>query len=93
MNKNENEKINEKHSDVYKCQICNKESKNSIDAITHMLDHGSSALEAITALIKDQKVGRVLTSDRARDDRVRISTDDDIAASKDKKAMLSVQKA
>gem|GEM_PF-5836993 len=93
IDKKIDKKINKKHSDTYKCQICNRESKNSVDAITHLLDHGSSALEAINALIRDQKVGRVLTSDRARDDRVRTSTDDDMAASKKKKVMSSAQEA
>ena len=57
---------NEIKVESYKCQICNKEAKNSVDAITHYLDHGSSALNAVNALIKDQRTGSVTTEDRAR---------------------------
>lgn len=49
---------------TYICQICGKEAKNSVDAVTHYLDHGSSALEAVNALIKDQKSGRVTKEDK-----------------------------
>jgi hypothetical protein len=51
---------------TYKCQICSRETKNSVDAMTHYIDHGSSALEAVNALIKDQKIGRVSVEDKAR---------------------------
>ncbi len=59
---------------TYKCHICGAETESSIAAITHLLDHGSSALEAINALIKDQETGRVSTEDRASDDRSRART-------------------
>ena len=51
---------------VYKCQICNKETKNPVDTMTHYLDHGSTALAAVNAMIKDQRSGSVTTEDRAR---------------------------
>ncbi len=50
----------------YKCQICNKETANPVDAMTHYLDHGSTALAAVNAMIKDQRTGSVTTEDRAR---------------------------
>jgi hypothetical protein len=53
-----------KEGKSYRCHICNKTSKNSVDAITHMIDHSSSALEAINAMIKDQKGGKVSNDDR-----------------------------
>jgi hypothetical protein len=63
-------RISGKSKGTYKCQICNRETKSSVDAITHLLDHGSSALNAINALIKDQKVGRVSTEERASDGKM-----------------------
>jgi hypothetical protein len=51
---------------TYKCQICNKETRNSVDAMTHYIDHGSSALEAINELIKEQRTGSVSVGDKAR---------------------------
>lgn len=57
-----------KKIESYTCQICKRENKNSIDAVTHYLDHGQSALTAINALIKDQKSGSVTVTDKARVD-------------------------
>jgi hypothetical protein len=57
---------NEIKGETYKCQICNKEAKNAVDAITHYLDHGSAALNAVNAMIKDQRTGAVSTEDRSR---------------------------
>lgn len=51
---------------TYKCQICGKEEKDPVMATTHMLDHGSSALESVSSMIKEQKEGRVSKEDRAR---------------------------
>jgi hypothetical protein len=68
----------------YKCQICNKEVSNPVDAMTHYIDHGSSALAAINALIKDQKIGRVSIEDRAR-----ITTTDKSKTSKETEAMTA----
>jgi hypothetical protein len=48
-----------KEGGTYKCHICNKETNSSVDAMTHLIDHVSSALEAINTLIKDQKTGKV----------------------------------
>ncbi len=84
-----NKKASVKSTGTYKCQICNKETKNSVDAITHLLDHGSSALEAVNALIKDQKIGRVSTADRAEDDRARNSAGETSGAKKGKKMMVA----
>ena len=61
-----NEMNDERKMETYKCQICNKDAKNPVDAITHYLDHGSSALNAVNALIKDQRTGAVSVEDRAR---------------------------
>jgi hypothetical protein len=69
-----------KEDNTYECKICNKESKNSVDAMTHLIDHASSsleavntllnhtssALEAVNALIKDQKIVKVSTKDKKR---------------------------
>jgi hypothetical protein len=58
---------NEKNEDKnYKCQICNKESRDPIDAMTHYLHHGSTALAAVTAMIEDQRAGSVTVEDKAR---------------------------
>lgn len=51
---------------IYKCQICNKETVNPVDAMTHYLDHGSTALAAVNAMIKEQRTGSVTTEDRTR---------------------------
>lgn len=63
-----------KHTGSYHCQICQKQTANSVDAVTHLLDHGTSALEAVNALIKDQKIGRVSTQDRTDDDNGRMAS-------------------
>jgi hypothetical protein len=55
-----------KKLDEFKCQICGRKSDNPVEAMTHLLDHGSSALESVSKLIKDQKEGRVSKSDRER---------------------------
>ena len=49
------------------CQICGRKANNPVDAMTHLLDHGSSAMEGISRLIKDQKEGRVSKTDRDKD--------------------------
>jgi hypothetical protein len=61
-----NETKDDKKEESYKCQICNKETKNSVDAITHYLDHGSAALNSVNAMIKDQRTGAVSPEDRSR---------------------------
>ena len=66
-----NNDIRNRETDVkeiknYKCQICNKESKDPIDAMTHYLHHGSTALASVTAMIEDQRTGSVTTEDKAR---------------------------
>ncbi|MGD0728761.1 MAG: hypothetical protein ABR981_01660 [Candidatus Micrarchaeaceae archaeon] len=81
---------NEMKEESYKCQICGKEAKNSVDAITHYLDHGSSALNAVNALIKDQRTGSVTTEDRARVD-AKLSAD--IANAQKDKRIIAVQEA
>jgi len=55
-----------KKSNPYKCQICGKISKNSAEAITHLLDHGSSTLKGVSKLVKDQRQGRVSPEDRKK---------------------------
>jgi hypothetical protein len=74
-----------KKDETYKCQICNKETKNSVDAVTHYIDHASGAMGAINDLIKDQRTGNVSTGDRAR-----ISAADKTNVQKDK-AIVAVQ--
>lgn len=61
-----NEIMGETKNTTYKCQICSKETKNTVDAMAHYLDHGSTALEAVTAMIKEQRTGGVTNEDRAR---------------------------
>jgi hypothetical protein len=51
---------------TYKCQICNKEANDPVDAMTHYLHHGSTALAAVTAMIEDQRSGSVTAEDKAR---------------------------
>lgn len=48
-----------KKGDSYKCHICGKETKSSVDAMTHLIDHVTSALEGVNNLIKEQKTGKV----------------------------------
>lgn len=48
-----------KKGNYYKCHICGKETKSSVDAMTHLIDHVTSALEGVNNLIKEQKTGRV----------------------------------
>ncbi len=55
-----------KENKTYICQICGKEAKNTVDTMAHYLDHGSTALEAVTAMIKEQRTGGVTIEDRAR---------------------------
>lgn len=59
-----NEIKNENKS--YKCQICNKEAKDPVEAMTHYLHHGSTALAAVTAMIEDQRTGSVTSEDKTR---------------------------
>lgn len=56
----------EKKVESYTCQICSKNTTNSVDAVTHYLDHGSSALNAINTIIKNQRTGSVTPADTAR---------------------------
>jgi hypothetical protein len=78
---------------TYKCQICGKDTGNSVDAMTHYLDHGSSALEAVNSLIKDQKIGNVSTEGKQKayaDDRVVAQkAEDKIIVQKDKKIIAA----
>ena len=53
------DRIMGKERNDYICHICNKESRNAVDAMTHMLDHATSALESISDMIKDQEMGNV----------------------------------
>lgn len=51
-------------SQLIQCQICGRKTENPVDAMTHLLDHGASALEGVSKLIKDQKEGKVSKVDR-----------------------------
>jgi hypothetical protein len=62
----DNNSKKEIEQETYKCQICNRELKNPVDAMTHYLDHGSNALTAINSLIKEQRTGNVSIEDKAR---------------------------
>ena len=62
--KNAMETVIKKKGQSYECQICGKGSKTPIDAMTHLLDHGSSALEGVSNLIKEQREGRVAKTDK-----------------------------
>ncbi len=66
MNMNNNTGNKETESQTYKCQICSKDSKDSIDAMTHYLHHGSTALAAVTAMIEEQRTGSVTAEDKSR---------------------------
>lgn len=57
---------NEIKPETYKCQICNKETTNSVDAVTHYMDHATSAMGAINALIKDQRTGMPSASEKTK---------------------------
>jgi hypothetical protein len=61
-----NNDMETKEVKTYKCQICNKEAKDAVDEISHLLDHGSTALARVTAMIQEQRSGSVSTADRAR---------------------------
>ncbi len=50
----------------YVCHICGKESKDAVDAMAHLIDHGTSALEEVSDMIKDQKSGKVSAEDRKK---------------------------
>lgn len=52
----------EKKQEIYVCKICNKHNQDSADALTHYLDHGSSGLNAINSMIKDQRTGSLTSS-------------------------------
>ena len=43
----------------FKCQICGKLAKTPADAVAHMLDHGSAAMEDVSKIIKNQTEGNV----------------------------------
>jgi hypothetical protein len=62
-----NKVLNSDDGKTFTCQVCNKESKNSADAATHLLDHGSSALESVSTMIKDQTNGKVTAEEKADD--------------------------
>ncbi|MDE1870928.1 MAG: hypothetical protein KGI06_01680 [Candidatus Micrarchaeota archaeon] len=51
-----------KRGKSYVCKICNNSAKDPIDAMVHIMDHGSSALEGVSRLIKDQRDGKVSKS-------------------------------
>lgn len=59
-----NENVKEKKT--YVCQICNKQATDAVDEISHLLDHGSTALTRVTAMIKEQRSGIVSADDRAK---------------------------
>ncbi len=63
---NMNNNMETKELETYKCQICGKDSKDSIDAMTHYLHHGSTALAAVTAMIEEQRTGSVTAEDKTR---------------------------
>ena len=52
-----NQKASGTEEKMYRCKICNEETSDSVDAITHQLEHSSNALEAISDLMKEQKYG------------------------------------
>lgn len=56
-NEMKNRKTNSEEGKTYRCKICNEESEDSVDAITHQLEHSSSALETVSDLMKEQKYG------------------------------------
>ncbi|MHB1829793.1 MAG: hypothetical protein ACYCO0_00160 [Candidatus Micrarchaeaceae archaeon] len=46
---------------AYKCQVCSKESKSALEAVTHLLEHSTAVLQAANLLIKDPQFVKALT--------------------------------
>lgn len=86
-NEIKNKEIEVKDDKTYKCQICNKEAKDPVEAMTHYLHHGSTALAAVTAMIEDQRTGNITT-----EDKVRITEENRLSAQRGK-AITATQEA
>jgi hypothetical protein len=63
------ESVIKKKGQNYECQICGRSNKTPIDAMTHLLDHGSTALAGMSKLVQDQREGNVTKEGRRKADK------------------------